>query len=247
MRNLNLEAKFEESSIITTHALSVMVKYMPDLDAQLGVIRADAARHECYPDGSIFIEGKNSTDRLWKLILAKGLLAKGVCQPNGFGSIEPFPNTHYRLYYTYDYSESLEDLGFVITGPGAWKTGPADYKLSNLLISVGFIKSPPDEIKYRFVASLREWFQSVSVKGLFEEGPIKLVSSELEFRGRLVQFRIDASQSGQHTLNWLLIHTLNFAYSSIPITDFIFDHEGQVIKALGHISKKVQKISLAVP
>lgn len=244
---MNLETKFQEGSIITAHALSIMVKNMPDLDVHLDSIRADATRHGCYPDGSIFIEGENSAERLWKFILTKGLLAKGVCQPYCFGSLEPFPNTLYRLYFTYDYSESLGNLGLVIGFPGSWKSDPADYKLSNLLISIGFIKRPLDDVKNRFVASLKGWFQSVSVKGLFEEGPIKLVSSELEFRGRLVQFRIDASQSGQHTLNWLLIHTLNFAYSSIPITDFIFDHESQVIKALGHIGKKVKKISLVVP
>lgn len=222
-----------------------MEKNMPDLDVQLDSISADAARHDRYPDGSIFIEGENSAERLWQLIIAKSLLAKGLCQPNGFSSLKPFPNTAYRLYYTYDYSESLGDFGFVIAFPGMWKSEPANYQLDNLLISVGFYKTPSNSVKHRFVTSLKDWFRSVSDQGLFGEGPIRPASDQLEFRGRLVQFRVDARQSGQNTLNWLLIHALNFGYSFIPITDFIFDHEAQVEKSLGEISKKFEKYSIS--
>jgi hypothetical protein len=150
----------------------------------------------------------------------------------------------YRLYYTYDYSESVGDLGFVVVSPGMWKSEPADYRLENLAISVGFYKKPSDEVKRHFIASIGSWFQSVLTQGLFGEGPIKSISDELEFCGRLVQFRIDASQSGQDTLNWLLIHTLNSAYAFTPITDFIFDHERQIKKSIGPISSKVEKYKI---
>ena len=176
------------------------------------------------------------------MILKNGLLECGVCQPNGYGSIDPFPNKAYRIYYTKDYSESLGDLVFVIAFPSMWKCETKDYRLENLMISVGFYKKPSDEAKSCFAACLSNWFQSVSEQGVFGEGPIKPVSTELEFRGRLAQFRIDVSRSGQDTLNWLLLTVLNFGYAVSAVTDFIFDHEKQIERFVGRINSKVEKL-----
>jgi hypothetical protein len=229
-------------NLLTVHALSVMVENMPDLNSHLDQIKAVAKRHGHYPDGTLFIEGGDSADRLWDMIVRNGLLGCGVCQPNGYGSLEPFPKKVCRIYYTKDYSEELGDLGFVIAFPSMWKCETKDYRLEDLMISVGFYRIPSDDVKSRFMVCLSDWFQSVSQQGLFGEGPINQVSKELEFRGRLAQFRIDVSRSGQDTLNWLLLTVLNFGYAVSAVTDFIFDHEKQIERFVGPISSKVEKL-----
>ena len=54
---------------------------------------------------------------------------------------------------------------------------------------------------------------------------IEKVSNEVEFRGRVAQFRVNASRSGQDTLNWLLLSVLNFGYAVSQVSNLIFNQE----------------------
>jgi hypothetical protein len=231
-------------SLLPPYVLSIMVENMPGLASHLEVIKMAATRHGYYPDGTLLIEGRNSADRLWHFLINNGLLACGIHQPCGFGGLEEFSNKIYRLYYTTDYDEKVEESGLVIAFPAMWKAQTRDYDVKNLLISVAFKKNPSSDVQNRFAKHLGEWFQSVSKQGVFGEGPVKLNSSAIKFQGRLAQVRIDACQSGQDTLNWLLLTVMNFAYVTIPVTDFIFDRDKQIEATIGAISGKIKEIPI---
>jgi hypothetical protein len=169
----------------------------------------------------------------------------GIWQPKGFGGLEPLSDKGYSLWYTTDYREGLGELDFSVVFPSMWACPTTDYRVENLLISIGFKRTPTRQIRSRFVAAMEHWFRSVSQHGVFGEGPIKPVLAQLDFRGRLVQFRIDVTQSGQDTLNWLLLSALNFGYEVSAVSDFMFDHEKQVQSFLDFpIPNKVESLQL---
>lgn len=231
--------------IILKPALSIIIENMPDLNADLDRIKKDANRHGYFPDGTLFIEGENTGDRVWEFIRKNGLLSCGVGQPTSYRSLTPFPDKIHMLYFTRDYSESLGDLGFVAAFPGIGGKKIEDFRIDNLLITVVFYKTLGKELKTRFATYLGDWFKSVSFQGLSGEGPIKPTGHHIEFRGRIAQFRMDVSQSGQDTLNWLLVSTLNFAHEFIPVTDFIFDNDGQIERFIGPIKASAEYIEIA--
>ena len=202
-----------------------MVENTPDLASYLEQIKTVATRHGYYPDGTLLIEGGNSADRVWDLILRNGLLDCGIWQPHGFRGIEPFSRNIYRLYYTTDYRERLGELDFGVIFPAICSHPTKDYELDNLLITVGFNRKPSEDVRHRFAISLGEWFRLVRQQGMFGEGPIEKVSNEVEFRGRVAQFRVNASRSGQDTLNWLLLSVLNFGYAVSQVSNLIFNQE----------------------
>jgi hypothetical protein len=243
-------------TLLIKPVLKIMEKHLSDFSKFLDGIKQDAERHGYFPDGTLMVEGGDSFHRLWNAICASrrmengvptpNLLAHGIWQPNGFVGLEKLQNEskYYALFYTRDYDESLGELGFFIGFPEMWKNTTKDYDLKNLQISVVFKRKASLETRRRFMQCLANWYSLVSQKGIFGEGPIKLISREIEFRGRLAQFRIDVSTSGQDTLNWLLISVLNFGYEVSKVTDFIFDHDQQVERFIGPIRDKVEKIAI---
>lgn len=177
------------------------------------------------------------------------LLEHGIWQPHGFGGLEEFTRglKGYMLFYTRDYREGLGELDFSVAFPGMLSQPTKDYKLHDLQISVGFKRKASSKTQRSFVQCLEKYFVSVSKAGVFDEGPLRLVSKEIEFRGHVAQFRVDASASGQDTLNWLLITALNFGYATSAVTDFIFDHDKDLERITGPIPSDVQRVAISVP
>jgi len=218
-----------ECNLFTRHAIEVAARKMPGFGERLIWLAEETSRHGYYPDGTLLIEGENTTGMLLNFLARNRLLGSGdedgVWQPNGYGSLDPFPSKVCYLWYTAAYRESLGDFDFSILFPAICSRPTSDYQLENLQISVGFSRRPSVQVRRRFAAYLGEWFGSVSERGVFGEGPVMPVSWEVEFRGRWAQFWIDASKSGQDTLNWLLIWVLNFGYTVSRVADFAFDHK----------------------
>lgn len=222
----------------------------------LNSLQNDAERYGRYPDGTLLFEGGDSFHRLWNAITASrlqengvptpNLLEHGIWQPHGFGGLEEFRKgtTSYMLFYTRDYRESLGALDFSVVFPAIVSDPTRDYDLKNLQISVGFKRKVSQKTRRLFLESLKKYFDSVSKAGMFNEGPLRLASPEIAFRDRLAQFRIDASSSGQDTLNWLLITVLNFGYSTSLVEQFVFDHDKNLERFTGPIVGEVQIFSL---
>ena len=72
------------------------------------------------------------------------------------------------------------------------------------------------------------WHASVAKAGLHGEGPIGKLSSEIEFQGRRAQFVFDAGQTGQRTINWLILSLLNAAYDVMRLSAFVFNDVGNL-------------------
>ncbi len=241
-------------TLLTSHALSIMEKHVPQLQLFLESLKDAADRYGQYPDGTMLFEGGDSFHRLWNRIKASrrvdrgvpepNLLMHGIWHPNSFGGLEEFTRgkIFYMLFYTRDYRESLGELDFSVVFPSMWAHPTKDYNLKNLLISIGFTRKVSTKTQQDFAQCLEEFFSSVSSSGILNEGPLKLVFKEIEFRGRLAQFRVDSSSAGQDTLNWLLITALNFGYSTSTISDFVFDHDKDIERFIGPVFGKVQKI-----
>lgn len=229
------------TNLVTKHALSVMVENVPNLSAHLDEIRRISQRHGFFPDGSLFIEGEDCLERLADFIYRHALGVAGVWQPKGFGGFKEFGGKLCIVWYTNDYRESLgeEDLQIRSPNEAVWPIPPS-YQLHDLLITVVFRRKPSKEVQIRFADCIRIWSQEVAIRGLNGEGAIKLVTSEIEFRKKLAQFRIDASRSGQDTLNWLVLSVLNFGYAVSLVSDFFFDQEQNTVLMLEGIHRPLE-------
>ena len=221
-----------------------MSSRQPDILSRLAEIEASATRRECFPDGTRLIEGRGTFDQIWQMMLRNRLVGEGgVWHPRSFGSLERLVKICV-LWYTTEYRESLGELnlGIIFPNVGSNPTSACDRK--NLLVTVGFCRKPSEEVSQSFIRCLGEFFRSVSRQGMFGEGPVRPRSSEVEFRGRVAQFRIDASNSGQDTLNWLLLCVINFGYSTSQVIDFVVDHEEGLESFIGRIGRTVIKVPL---
>lgn len=229
------------TNLVTKHALSVMVEHVPDLASHLDEIKKIAQRHGYFPDGSLFIEGENCCERLADFRYRLALGVAGVWQPKGFGGLKEFGGKHCFVWYTNDYRDRLGEEDLQIRSPNevVWPKPPA-YRVDDLLITVVFRRKPSMEVQLRFAECIGEWSQQVATQGLHGEGPIKLTTPQIEFRKKLAQFRIDASQSGQDTLNWLVLSVLNFGYAFCLVSDFFFDQEQNTVLMIEGIDRPLE-------
>jgi len=179
------------------------------------------------------------------MMLKNGLIGEDrIWQPIGFRSLSPFRDKICVLWYTGAYREKLGELDLSVVFPSIASCPTTDYDLQNFLVTIGMSKKPSEEDSQKLTKLLAGWFESVSTQGLFGEGCIKSASREIVFRGRLAQFRVDASNSGQDTLNWLLLSVLNFGYSNIPVQEFVVDHEKKLDLFVGRSRGKTRSIPL---
>jgi hypothetical protein len=229
------------TNLVTKHALSVMVENLPNLSGHLDEIRAISKRHGYFPDGSLFIEGENCLERLADFIYRHALGVAGVWQPKGFGGLKEFGGKHCFVWYTNDYRDRLGEEDLQIRSPNEviWPEPPT-YCLSDLLITVVFRGKPSTEMQLRFAECIGAWSHHVSSQGFNGEGAIKLIASQIEYRKKVAQFRIDASQSGQDTLNWLVLTVLNFGYAFSLVSNIFFDHEQNTVLMLEGIQRPLE-------
>ena len=234
------------SNLVTKHALAILNDRLIDADRCLCEIKSQAERSVTYPDGSLLLEAGGSFEKLEQMIIQNQLMGEGgIWQPHGFASLEPFPDRIYMTWYTTEYRESLGELDLGIWDPKLHTYPSKDYRVEDLQISILFAQAAGERTRTRLAACLCTWFNSVDKEGMFGEGPISKASDELVFRGRLAQFRLDASRSGQDTLNWLFLTVLNFGYEVNIIQDFLFSQEKLLdTMTLGELSKQSIKIQL---
>ena len=221
------------TNLFTSHALALLKQKRPDFELILDEIKSEAVRSVSYPDGTLLIEGGDSYLKLRSLLIKEQLFAHGgIWGGPAFESVEPFSRKAYKMWYTVEYAESLRD-DFNVIFPRMHTFPTSDYQISNLLITILFKRKPSQKVKKQFGEFLGQWFQSVANLGLFGEGPITKASDEVTVRGQVAQFRLDASKSGQDTLNWLLVSVLNFGYEVSAVEQFVFNHEKQLRTFLG--------------
>jgi len=96
-----------------------------------------------------------------------------------------------------------------------------EYPLDALLISVAFKRRLTKPKRAKLVTALAEWRNSVRSNGVFGEGPIRWSDGAITFYKKVAQFQVDASESGQCTINWLILSLMTHAINN-PIADVCF-------------------------
>jgi hypothetical protein len=187
---------------------------------------------EGFPDGSILVRAELANGAQVKKLLDMIGEARAVRRHlsrhttvrdlAGFG-----PYRQYRLLYLATYEERLGGKGnfWVYPNFSADFVSQGESQLENLLVTVRFYSRVTRDVMSKFADLVDLWSSSVSNYGMFGEGPVRVLSAEAEFRGLLATFRIDASRSGQNTLNWLTFLVLGFGIESHPVSAIRYDHE----------------------
>jgi len=145
-----------------------------------------------------------------------------------FRSLPPFqPALHIRwhaLESTEEHEKWVDPSGCIQFAPGVMQNDyPQSMDLSHLCVTLGFSRRVRPEVQMHLVAAIRDWHASVSEAGMFGEGAVRNVSSEVEFQGRRAQFWLDASETGQRTINWLVLSIVNACYGLIRLSAVIFN------------------------
>jgi hypothetical protein len=179
-----------------------------------------------YPDGSLWTDDhrlliwKNTpggVQAVQQLIHHKLPGAYGSCR---FRMLAPFggdwqvaPN--YSLTYPGAYSWLVSEFDVnelsTLMYPGICRAASEDeYDLAHVRVLVRLYRKVTQGIAEQLARALRQWFTEIGSVGVFGEAGVSSISSELRYRGREAGFEIDASGSGQETLNTLYLAILNW-------------------------------------
>ena len=233
-----------QGAVIYTKAiLDVIAESGLDVDALLELVVQDTgAVLDRYPDGSVQLEGQRALDvfesragdcyfnRSQQLQMQEENYVKSKPWYGGanYSSLAPFSP---RIFVIRDWGKHVHKW----TGGGGGgirictaDTAEPDFPgtrseeapIDDLLVSVAFQRRLSKKTRQQFAEAIGRWFASVRTQGLFGEGPVSLASPDIQFHKRLAQFRIDASRSGQKTINWLILTLVHFAAEHVITTIF---------------------------
>ncbi len=146
----------------------------------------------------------------------------------GFRSLGPFQSTGrlFSIQYLADYQDRLKsEVGFLAGKGSPVPISPDEFELESLSIHAYFLRRLNQSVRLDFTRAIAEWGNRVAIKGAFDDGPIQLASPGITFSGVHAHFTIDASRSGQDTLNWLTLTILDFGYEVHVVTWVWFGNE----------------------
>jgi len=211
-----------DAIILCKHTVAMLLAREPSLARAFS---GDVEGLLTFPDGSIHFHGDPGLGVFDTSIrprpdLMSRLNGAGICR-----SLVGFPPFTYCYLYTVEYQEALGEDGFKYGISKYVNPCQSEFQLNQLMITIGSKGSMALRKKRSLIAIVSEWAASVSEAGMFSEGPAHLVDAEARFRGRLCQFRVDVSRSGQHTLNWLTLSVLRFGYEVHPMDGVAFGEE----------------------
>jgi hypothetical protein len=194
-----------------------------------------------FPDGSLYLTTWDASESFYKQVLQRS----GGFAQSTYRSLAAFAPARFLLAYPYKLFDQAEVVGFGVGNSYAVRPAPSEFNLQSLALSICFKRRANDEVRKGYAALVLDWFASVRERGIFGEGPMAHLSSELSFQGLVAQFRVDASLSGQHTLNWFILKALEFAMEVSTLTRITIAEEEYLDKiTLGGRVGKV--ISLAL-
>ena len=184
---------------------------------------------EQFPDGSLLIRGEVADGyarKAWETIGQVASFGKDVAQHATVRDLAGFgPYRRYRFLYLADYHERLGgNSGFLVIPVGLGQfVSKGEYELGALPVTVRFYSRVARDAMLAFRDTVERWSSSVSTCGVFGEGPARLLSAEIAFQGLFATFVIDASRSGQNTLNWLTLLVLGFGIETHPVRAIQYD------------------------
>jgi hypothetical protein len=186
-----------------------------------------------YPDGSLQVRGQ-AAHHCKQYILhptCEGELNRLFADPSDYSkktimgislwnSLPCFGSELFQLHSYGEWIAVMEHEGVMVKVKGR---GPdlSVASAGNLNIRIGFRRTPKKAAIEAFAAHVAWWADSVRERGIGDELSVSLISSAIEVAGRIAQFQLDASRSGQLTINWLIIALASFCETEqIELIDF---------------------------
>ena len=178
-----------------------------------------------FPDGSAQWESSSAADAIFDFLRLRGMLDSEVVTTR-FRAVSAFPMRGYILFYPRKYQDAVGRLEFT---PGLRVAQPPlvdEMNAENLQLSVEFKRCPSLRAREQFVALCDKWFTSTSDVGIFDDGPLRLMKA-VEFSRKSGILEIDASLTGQDTLNWFMLSVLSFSVATSVIVTSVLPAIGR--------------------
>jgi hypothetical protein len=168
-----------------------------------------------YPDGSLWMDNYAFRDNASDFLRSR--TRRQAVATMRFRPLGPFGESLITLTYPGSYAVYLsrfEECPLVISPAYVVKVLPQETELSQLNVRIQFHRQCSDDTARSLASSLLHWFDRIGRVGVFEEEGICSISQVLRILDQDVAFTLDASRSGQHTLNSLVLAILTWGISS---------------------------------
>ena len=184
-----------------------------------------------YPDGSVQFEDAKSRETFRAMM--KGAAEREMSEAKyglldgmllGVSSLVSWAEHHPRMYGVLFWDrmvKDLDDTNHVLIMAFVPSYRKPISPLDKFWTTILFRRVPSEEQRTEFAATVGQCLSSLAAKGLDGEGRLVLRGEGVSFQGKQASFCIDASQSGQKSLNWLLLTLLACATrTTITAIDF---------------------------
>jgi hypothetical protein len=187
------------------------------------IARRNSVRN--FPDGSVMFETSRDILEFWAALEPHRRSSVMVRQNAIVRALACFPARQYQFLTTWKYFDGLGGEEDFLVTPTPWTddTFEHEHRPDNLMVQAVLKRRPSAADTNAFQETLQTWQESVRNQGIFGEGPASLLETK-RVKGKRIDFRIDASQSGQSTLNWLTICMLNFGAAHVPVCEVRYTH-----------------------
>ncbi len=137
------------------------------------------------------------------------------------------------IQYPIEYQEKMGTEASFSVGHGTMRPpAPGEFELARLEVTVGFRNRVGEAARRAFAEAIFDWGAAAADRGAFDDGPVALSSPGVESCGARSRFLVDASRSGQDTLNWLALILLDFGEDVQAVTDVFFGSEPAYLDAM---------------
>lgn len=166
-----------------------------------------------YPDGSLWSGDLPYLTRLHGWLRLTEYYGTGS---TAFRPLAPFGGDQdaiprYTLQYPAWYAALVSESTILAeVGPREVPVNEWEYDLAHLRVTISIHKKMSKTTAIELAEVVREWYSQIGSKGVFGEGGVALRSPLMRYHGRKVGIEIDASNSGQETLNSLVLAALNW-------------------------------------
>lgn len=178
---------------------------------------------KCFPDRSVCLSEAGQIQSFWDrlhLYCQGGLMLRENTLYRALGC---FPYRSFQLLTTWDYFDRIggEQDFLVIPTDFMPAIAPNELRPEELRCIVQFCHRPSKQIVHKLDDACQHW--SVSTRdGSSFEGPGEFRAGSVRASGRArCSFTVDVSQSGQDSVNWLILSLLNFGATVSPISEIL--------------------------
>jgi hypothetical protein len=116
--------------------------------------------------------------------------------------------------------------------PGIGKDATAnEYDLAHVRVLIRLRRKFTVALAEELAGALRQWFTDIGSKGVFAEAGLKAMSPVMRWLDKCAGFELDATGSGQETLNTLYLAVLNWGMNQkrpLVLTELAADKDEPV-------------------